>query len=152
MPLYHRPKPLPLLPARGVVTHSYFQRPVPFKTKAGLPLCESSTFESSKPKEPVPYFSLLAGVAIGLLVFTGFALTLLMASMVWSSPNRSWFLAGLFVAYLTGTVATSRAVGRRLRAWRPWEELQLRLRSDRQNLDHLFKSAQPGRLPSASDF
>ncbi len=129
----------------------YFRKPIPFVPKAGTSRPESSRLTRSTPTEPVFYSSLLAGVAFGMLVFTGFSLTLLMASLVWTSPHRDWFLSGLVLAYLSCTFATTQALGRRLRAWLPLKDIQMRLRQGGRDLGNLLESVHQGRMPSASD-
>jgi hypothetical protein len=136
-----------------VNSNSYFPKPVPFGPKSAAMRRESSSRRApAKPPEPVYYSSMLAGVAIGLLVFSGLALTLFLASLVWTSPHRTWYLCALFVAYVICTFATTLELTRRLRAWRPLGELQTRLRQDGRNLSNLLKSAQRNRMPSASDY
>lgn len=86
--------------------------------------------------------SAILGLVTGLLgLFAGFAFTLLIAGLVWDSPHRVLWLAGLCLAYILGCVGTGYALRRHIRDWRPLEETQSQLQQDRQCLSQLIKSA-----------
>jgi len=85
--------------------------------------------------------TLLAGAAGALMLCTGFAVTLLLASLVWDDPHRGWWLGGLSTAYLGATVAAGIRLQRRLRDWQPLHEIRRQLREDHQCLSQLLKSA-----------
>jgi uncharacterized membrane protein YqjE len=88
--------------------------------------------------------SAILGIATVLLVLlTGFAVTLLVASLVWDSPHRAWWLLGLGLLYLAGTVATGLTLHSRLRNWHPMGETRWQLQQDYQCLNTLIKSFNP---------
>ncbi len=105
---------------------------VPLFPKPAAPRQQSSAQELSKPKDHVLYASLLAGVASALVLFAVFVLTLLVASLVWNSPYRSWFLLGVGLAYLIGTFTAARVLWRRLRVGRLLNETHLQVRRKRE--------------------
>lgn len=102
---------------------------------------ELAALELSEAREHVVGSLLLAAGTAALVLFTGFALTLLAASLVWDSPNRGWWLAGLTAVYVISAIATGFALVRRLHTWRPLSELQFQLKQDYQCLNNLVKSA-----------
>jgi uncharacterized membrane protein YqjE len=85
--------------------------------------------------------TLLAVAAGALVLFTGFAFTLLVASAVWDDPHRGWWLGGLCAAYLSAALAAGFVLAHRLRTWRPLGETQQQLQQDCQCLNQLIKSA-----------
>lgn len=84
--------------------------------------------------------SLLAGATCVLLLLAGFALTLLVAALVWDSPYRGWWLTGLCAAYLVAAGTTFWRLKKRLRTWRPFAETQSQIQLDFQCLNTLLKS------------
>lgn len=126
-------EPRPQLPAPGVAL-SLFAESVAHR--AGL-----AALELAEAREHALGSLLLAAGTAALALFTGFALTLLAASLVWDLPNRGWWLAGLVAAYLAGAAAAGCLLTRRLRTWRPLAEVSAQLQEDTRCLTHLIKSA-----------
>ncbi|HEX2861934.1 MAG TPA: phage holin family protein [Lacunisphaera sp.] len=104
---------------------------------------ELAGLEFEEAREHIAGSTLLAGAAVILSLCTGFAVTLLVAGLVWDRPDRAWWLAGLCVLYLAGAAGTAFALSRRLRNWRPLGETQNQLQADYQCLNQLFKSIAP---------
>lgn len=84
--------------------------------------------------------TLLAAGTLVLTLFTGFAITLLLASLVWDSPHRAWWLTGLCAVYLGSAFLTGFSLVKRLRTWRPMSETASQLNEDFQCLSQLIKS------------
>ncbi len=83
--------------------------------------------------------SLLLASAVGVLtLLAGFALTLLAAALVWASPHREWWLAGMTVCYLAIAGGAAAALNRRLRTWQPLAETHHQLLEDCECLRHLL--------------
>ena len=80
---------------------------------------ELAAIELSEAREHVVGSLLLAAGTAALVLFTGFALTLLAASLVWDLPNRGWWLAGLTLVYIAGAFTTGFILVRRLHTWHP---------------------------------
>jgi uncharacterized membrane protein YqjE len=127
------PEPRPQLPAVGVAL-SLFAESVAHRA-------ELTVLELNEAREHALGSLLLAAGTAALVLCTGFALTLLAASLVWDLPHRSWWLAGLSALYLVGAGLTAFLLHRRLRIWRPLAEIQAQLHQDYQCLSHLIKSA-----------
>lgn len=126
-------EPRPQLPAPGVAL-SLFAESVAHRA-------ELAALELAEAREHALGSLLLAAGTAALVLFTGFALTLLAASLVWDLPNRGWWLAGLLAAYLAGAVGAGCLLTRRLRTWRPLAEVSAQLQEDARCLTHLIKSA-----------
>ncbi len=126
-------EPRPQLPAPGVAL-SLFAESVAHRA-------ELAAIELDEAREHALGSLLLAAGTAALVLFTGFALTLLAASLVWDLPNRGWWLAGLVAAYLAGAAAAGCLLTRRLRTWRPLAEVSAQLQEDTRCLTHLIKSA-----------
>jgi len=104
---------------------------------------ELAALELEEAREHVTGSTLLAGAAVALILFSGFAFTLLVASLVWDLPSRAWWLGGLFGVYLAAAVTAGFSLTRRLRTWRPLGETQAQLQQDYQCLSQLLKSIAP---------
>jgi uncharacterized membrane protein YqjE len=128
-----KPTPRPQLPALGVAL-SLFSESVSHRA-------ELAALEMGEAREHAVGSLLLTGVFSALTLFAGFAVTLLVASLVWDSPNRGWWLAGLSTLYIVGAVLTGVALSRRLSVWHPLEETCRQLQRDHQCLTNLIKSA-----------
>jgi uncharacterized membrane protein YqjE len=102
---------------------------------------ELAALELDEAREHAVGSLLLAAGTAALVLFTGFALTLLAASLVWDLPGRGWWLAGLMAVYLAGAVTAGFLLTRRLRTWRPLAEVSHQLQEDARCLSHLIKSA-----------
>jgi len=126
-------EPRPQLPAPGVAL-SLFAESIAHRA-------ELAALELDEAREHALGSLLLAAGTAALVLCTGFALTLLAASLVWDLPNRGWWLAGLMAAYLAGAAATGCLLTRRLRTWRPLAESSAQLQEDTRCLTHLIKSA-----------
>ena len=126
-------EPRPQLPAPGVAL-SLFAESVAHRA-------ELAAIELDEAREHALGSLLLAAGTAALVLFTGFALTLLAASLVWDLPNRGWWLAGLVAAYLAGAAGAGCLLTRRLRTWRPLAEVSAQLQEDTRCLTHLIKSA-----------
>lgn len=129
------PSGRPQLPAAGVAL-GLFSESVAHRAKL-------ATLELGEAREHVAVSTLLAGAAGVLALLTGFALTLLVAGLVWDLPSRPWWLGGLTAVYLTAACTAGFWFARRLRAWRPLGETQAQLQQDYQCLSHLIKSIAP---------
>lgn len=84
---------------------------------------------------------LLAVTAAVLLLLAGMALTLLVAALVWTSPYRAWWLAGLALLHLGLAASAAAALRRRLHGWRPLAETCTQLREDYRCLHELLVRA-----------
>jgi uncharacterized membrane protein YqjE len=126
-------EPRPQLPAPGLAL-SLFAESVSHRA-------ELAALELAEAREHALGSLLLAAGTAALVLFTGFALTLLAASLVWDLPNRGWWLSGLMAAYLAGAAVTGFLLTRRLRTWRPLAEISNQLQEDTRCLTHLIKSA-----------
>ena len=83
---------------------------------------------------------MLIGAVVCLVHFAGFAFTLMVASVVWDSPHRSAWLAGLGGVYLVAGAIVAGLLWRRLRAWQPFAETKSQIKQDHQCLKELSKS------------
>ena len=130
-PLFSRPQIPPLGTALDLFGESAAHR----AELAGIEIAEASDHA---------FVSAILGIATVLLtLITGFAVTLLIASIVWDSPHRVWWLIGMGVVYLGGTVATGLVLHQRLRNWHPMGETRWQLQQDYQCLSNLIKSFSP---------
>ena len=120
------------LPAPGVA-FSLFSESVAHRA-------ELASVEVIEARDHALVSTLLAAGTVTLALFTGFAITLLLASLVWDSPHRVWWLVGLCVLYLGAAVLTGFSLVKRLRSWRPLSETQTQLQEDFQCLSKLIKS------------
>jgi uncharacterized membrane protein YqjE len=87
--------------------------------------------------------ALLLGVGAVLGLLGGFAVTLTLAALVWDSPHRGWWLAGLCALYLLGAMAAGLCLRHRLKTWRPFGEIRAQLKEDHQCLVRLIKAIAP---------
>lgn len=101
---------------------------------------ELASVEVGEARDHALVSTLLAVGTVILALFTGFAITLLLASLVWDSPHRVWWLSGLCVLYLGSAFLTGFALVKRLRTWRPMSETTTQLQEDFQCLSQLIKS------------
>lgn len=102
---------------------------------AGLELAEASDHAFGS--------VILAVGTVLLTLITGFAVTLLIASIVWDSPHRLAWLAGMGLVYLAATATTGLLLHRRLSNWHPLGETRWQLQQDYQCLSTLIKSFNP---------
>lgn len=102
---------------------------------------ELAVLELGEARDHALASTLLAAAAGALALLTGFALTLLLASLVWEDPHRGWWLGGLSAVYLITAAAAAILLQRRLRDWQPLRETGQQLREDQQCLSQLLKSA-----------
>jgi len=100
-----------------------------------------ASLEAGEARDHAIVSLLLAASAAVLVLLTGFAVTLLLASLAWDSPHRLAWLILICVVYLGSTVAASLVLVRRLRTWRPLEETQKQIKEDLQCLGKLIKAA-----------
>jgi len=126
------PKPRARLPAPGVA-FSLFSESVAHRA-------ELAAVEVGEARDHALISTLLAAGTVVLALFTGFAITLLFASLVWESPHRVWWLTGLCVVYLASAFFTGFTLVKRLRTWRPLSETSTQLHEDFQCLSQLIKS------------
>ncbi len=126
------PKPRPQLPAPGVAFSLF--------SESAAHRAELASLEVEEARDHSLISILLAAALAAFILFTGFAVTLLFASLVWDNPNRVWWLAGLCVVYLGAAVWSGLTLTRRLRDWRPLDETQAQLKEDFQCLSQLIKS------------
>lgn len=125
--------PRPRLPAPGVA-FSLFSESIEHRA-------ELVSVEVGEARDHALVSTLLAVATVALALFTGFAITLLIASLVWDSPHRIWWLTGLCLGYLASATLTGLALVKRLRTWRPLSETQIQLHQDFLCLSKLIKSA-----------
>ena len=121
------------LPAPGVALSLF--------TESVAHRAELASVEVTEARDHALVSTLLAAGTAMLALFTGFAITLLLASLVWDSPHRVAWLTGLCFAYLAAAVSTGFSLVKRLRSWRPLSETQTQLQEDFQCLSKLIKSA-----------
>jgi uncharacterized membrane protein YqjE len=126
-------EPRPQLPAPGVALSLF--------AESAAHRAELAALELEEAREHALGSLLLAAGTAALVLFTGFALTLLAASLVWDLPGRGWWLAGLMAAYLAGAAITGFLLTHRLRTWRPLAGISRQLQEDTRCLTHLIKSA-----------
>jgi uncharacterized membrane protein YqjE len=104
---------------------------------------ELAALELEEAREHLTGSAILAGAVAALALFTGFAFTLLVASLVWDLPSRAWWLGGLCVLYLGAAATCGVMLSHRLRTWKPLGELQNQMQQDCQCLSQLIKSIVP---------
>ncbi|HET7537637.1 MAG TPA: phage holin family protein [Candidatus Didemnitutus sp.] len=101
---------------------------------------ELAVLELSEARGHVTRSLLLAAGTGTLVLLAGFALTLLIAALVWASPQREWWLAGIALVYVLAAVLAAVALRRRLQLWRPLAEIQHQLSQDCACLRQLLSS------------
>lgn len=85
----------------------------------------------------------LVGV-MALFAFLGaLIMALTLAGLVWDSPHRAWWLAGMGVTSLGGAGITALILRRRLQSWQPLGEIRKQLQLDHQCLSQLIKAILP---------
>jgi uncharacterized membrane protein YqjE len=87
--------------------------------------------------------ALLAGVVAVFIFLGGLMLTLTIAGLVWDSPHRTWWLAGISATCVGGAAIAVLALRRRLRAWQPFGEIRRQLQLDHQCLSQLIQAILP---------
>ncbi|HEY4302711.1 MAG TPA: phage holin family protein [Candidatus Didemnitutus sp.] len=102
---------------------------------------ELAVLELDEARDHAMVSTVMAGVALTLVLFTGIGFTFLVAGMVWDSPNRTMWLGGLCSVYLVAAVIAGILLTHRLRTWRPLGETQSQLQRDYQCLSQLFRQA-----------
>ena len=145
MPLYHRPELRPPLPTRGAKTVAPAQKFEPKSRDLGFA-------EISGVEDRVVRPNILMGAAGSLLFFSGCALTLFAASLMWSGPTRKWFWCGLSLTYLGFSFAAIRTLWRRLRSWIRFNEVQLRQKRAERSVDRELKPMYRERTRRMNDF
>ena len=78
-----------------------------------------------------------------IVLLLGFAITLLVASIVWDGPHRVAWMVGVCLVYGGGAVGSGSLLLKRLRTWHPLQETQSQLEQDFQCLSKLIKSVLP---------
>jgi len=101
---------------------------------------ELASVEVGEARDHALISTLLAVGTVVLALFTGFAITLLLASLVWDSPHRVWWLAAICAIYLGSAIFTGVTLVKRVRTWRPMSETTNQLQEDFQCLSQLIKS------------
>lgn len=99
--------------------------------------------ELEEAREHACLSAVMAGVVATLVLCTGFAFTLLVASLVWDDPHRGWWLGGLALVYLAAAGATGWKLRQRLRSWQPLRESHHQLQQDYQCLTKLLNPDTP---------
>jgi uncharacterized membrane protein YqjE len=102
---------------------------------------ELAAIELDEAREHAVTSSILAALALTLVLFTGIGFTFFYAGAVWESPNRNLWLGGLCGVYLAAAAIVCVLLTRRLRTWRPMGETQGQLQRDYQCLSQLFHRA-----------
>lgn len=87
--------------------------------------------------------ALLLGMVALLSLLAGLALTLTVAGLVWESPSRAWWLAGMCALYVVGAALAGWMLRRRLQTWQPFSEIRNQLQQDHQCLIRLAQSILP---------
>ena len=123
----------PQLPAPGVALSLF--------SESAAHRAELAALEMGEARDHALVSTVLAAGTAALGLFTGFAITLLIASLVWDSPHRVWWLAGLCAVYCGAAIWTGMVLVQRLRTWRPLCETHTQLQEDFQCLSKLIKSA-----------
>jgi uncharacterized membrane protein YqjE len=126
-------KPRPQLPAPGVALSLLSESIENRKDLASLEIEEA--------RDHAVVSTLLAAGTAALVLLVGFAITLLVASMVWESPHRVAWMVGVCAFYCIAAIATGSALRQRLRNWQPLKETHTQLEEDFQCLSKLIKSA-----------
>lgn len=85
----------------------------------------------------------LLGAFILLAFLGGVALTLTFAGLVWESPSRAWWLAGITMVYLGAATTAGLFLRHRLKSWRPLADIRNQLQLDHQCLTRLIRSMLP---------
>lgn len=111
-------------------------RPVAHRT-------ELATIELAEARGHAQTSALLLGACAILCLFAGFTFTLTVAALVWDSPHRGAWLAGLCAGYLLGAAGAALGLRRRLQLWAPFAELRTQLQQDYHCLSRLIKSTIP---------
>jgi len=127
-PVQSRPQLPPLSVALSLLSESAAHR------------AELATLELAEARDHALVSTLLAAGTVAMALLTGFALTFLVAGMVWDSPYRVAWLAGLSGFDLAATTLTGAVLLKRLRTWRPLNETQNQLTEDFQCLNKIIKA------------
>lgn len=104
---------------------------------------ELATIELVEARRHAQTSALLLGACALLFLFAGFTFTLTLTALVWDSPHRGAWLAGLCAVYLLGAIASALSLRWRLQHWAPLAELRTQLQQDYQCLSRLIKSTIP---------
>jgi uncharacterized membrane protein YqjE len=128
-------KPRPQLPAPGVA-FSLLGESLDHRR-------ELISVEVGEARDHAIVSTVLAAGTAALILFTGFAVTLLLASLVWESPHRVGWMVGVCFVYGGGAAWVGSVLVRRLRSWRPLHETHSQLEQDFQCLSKLIKSVLP---------
>ena len=86
---------------------------------------------------------LLLGTVVLLGLLGGLTLTLTVAGLVWDSPHRAWWLAGLGAVQVGGATIAAVVLRRRLQSWQPFAEIRNQLQLDHQCLMRLIQAILP---------
>lgn len=104
---------------------------------------ELAFLEVEEARDHAVVSTLLAVGTAMLGLLTGFAITLLVASLVWESPHRVAWMMGVCLVYGGTAVWTGFVLVKRLRTWQPLHETHSQLEQDYQCLSKLIKSVFP---------
>lgn len=102
-----------------------------------------AAFELTEARGHAQSSALLLGAIILLVFLSGLMLTLTLVGLVWDSPQRVWWLAGIGATYLGGAVLTTLVLRRRLQSWQPFGEIRNQLQLDHQCLIQLIQAILP---------
>jgi uncharacterized membrane protein YqjE len=128
-------KPRPQLPAPGVAFSLLGESLDHRRELASLEVVEA--------RDHAIVSTLLAAGTAVLVLLLGFAITLLVASIVWDGPHRVAWMVGVCLVYGGTAVGSGSLLLKRLRTWHPLEETQSQLEQDFQCLSKLIKSVLP---------
>ncbi len=98
---------------------------------------ELAALEAAEARDHAAMTAVLLASAVGLGLMAGFALTLLLAVLVWNQPWRGEALGALALLEGMAGVLCGAAVRARLRRWRPFDGISEQLRQDAQCLQKL---------------
>lgn len=135
MSLFDPPEPRPHVPPFGTIVRLFNDA---VGNRADLAALE---FEETRGEAILS--AVLLVVILCLVLFAGFAFTLMVAALVWERPDRGTCLAGLGGFYLLAGGIAGFVLWRRWQAWRPFAETKSQLRQDGQCLRDLAKTIFP---------
>jgi uncharacterized membrane protein YqjE len=102
-----------------------------------------AALEMEETRAEAGFAAVLLGIALCLVLFAGFAFTLMVAALVWESAHRGAWLGGLCGAYALAATITGLILRRRWQSWRPFAETKSQIQQDGQCLRSLAQTIFP---------